>query len=217
MTPSEQLFKDLHEIAEVGEGVELLNVYRCLPVVNKASFVNIAADTITLKTTRPQLICLERDGHGVILSDILQVAVSANVAALDKEAGTVTLGSLAITNKKVGDRLTVRVEPQEMIPVEIKAEGQIASGAVIDISLNGVGILIPGTVFQLKKKIDVKLAFELPNARIETSGVVSYTKQEPGSFRAGVDFSQEVRVKAQVAHYINARRDEILAELDAAR
>jgi len=216
MTPSEQLFKDLRDIAEVGEGVELLNVYRCLPVVNKASFTNITTDTITLKTARPQLVCLERDGHCVILSDIMQVAMSADVTGLDKAAGTVTLANLAITNKKVGDRLTVRVEPQELIPVEVAAESQTASGAVIDISLNGVGILIPGTVFRLKKKMEVKLIFELPDARIETTGIVSYTKQEPGSFRAGVDFSQEVRVKALVAHYINIRRDEILGELDAA-
>jgi hypothetical protein len=216
MTPSEQLFKDLKEIARVGEGVEIMNVYRCLPIVNKASFVNIGADTVTLKTTRPQLICLERDGHAVLLSDILQVAISADVAAIDKAAETVTLGNVAITNKKVGDRLTVRVEPRELIPVIVTAEGQTASGAVIDISLNGAGILIPGTVFRLKRKMTTQLNFELPNAKIESSGIVSYTKQEPGSFRAGVDFSQDVRVKALVAQYINARRDEILAELDAA-
>jgi hypothetical protein len=216
MTPSEQLFKDLNEIARVGEGVEIMNVYRCLPIVNKASFVNIGADTVTLKTTPPQLTCLERDGYTVLLSDILQVAISANVVAMDKNAGTVTLGNVAITNKKVGDRLTVRVEPRELIPVIVTAEGQTASGAVIDISLNGAGILIPGTVFRLKRKMATQLNFELPNARIESSGIVSYTKQEPGSFRAGVDFSQDVRVKALVAQYITARRDEILAELEAA-
>jgi PilZ domain len=216
MTQSEQLIKDLREIAAVGEGIDIMNVFRCLPIVNKAAIVNIGVDTLTLKTARTQLVCLERDGHAVLLSDILQVAVSGTVTTFDKEAGTVTLNNLAITNQKVGDRLTVRVEPQELIPVIITAEGQTASGAVIDISLNGAGILIPGTVFRLKRKMVAQLNFELPNARIESSGIVSYSKQEPGSSRAGVDFSQDVRVKALVSQYIHARRDEILIELEAA-
>jgi len=62
----------------------------------------------------------------------------------------------------------------------------------------------------------VKLTLQLPNAQINAAGVVRYVKQDADSFRAGVDFSQDVRVKALVAQYITGRRAEILNELDAA-
>ena len=216
MSTTAQIIQDLKHIADVGESVELLNLYKGLPIVNRASFANIGAHDITLNTNHHQLVCLVHDGHTVILSDILQVALSADVAATDQAAGAVTLNNLAITTKKVGDRMTVRVEPHGLIPVEVSAEGQTASGAIADISLNGVGLLIPGTVFRLKRKMPVQVIFQLPNARIESAGLVRYTKQEAGSFRAGIDISQDVAIKARLAQYISGRRAEILDELDRA-
>lgn len=213
---TEAIMADLHEIANVGEGVELLNLYKGVPIVNKATFVHFEADSVTLKTQRPQLVCLERDGRTVVLSDIMQVALSAQVAAVDRSAETVTLDHLAITDKKVGDRMTVRVEPKEAISVDVTVGSQKIAAALADISMSGAGLHVQDTTYEFKKKMPVRMTFQLPGGQIDSSGIVRYAKQETDRLRVGVDLSQDIHIRAMIARYVNARRAEILGELDAA-
>lgn len=213
---TEAIMADLHEVANASESVELLNLYKGVPVVSKASFVRFDPQAVTLKTTRPQLVCLERDGRTVVLSDILQVALSAQVAALDAGAQTVTLAQLSITDKNVGDRMTVRVEPLEVIPVNLWAGDQLLAARLTDLSLNGAGLMISGSFPGLKRKMPVRLAFQLPNGPVDSEGIIRYSKQDTASIRVGVDFSENTRIRVMVADYIAARRDEIMSELGAA-
>lgn len=216
MPTPEQLIHDLKQIADVGETVELLNTYKGLPIVNKASFEKIDGGAITLKTQRQQLVCLPLEQHTVILSDILQIAIRADVSEIDPAASTVTLSNFTVTSQKVGDRMTVRVEPREPYPVGFSAQGQAARAALADISINGLGLHIPGASLGLKRRSRVQLDLKLPNASITADGEVRYVKQGPDGLRVGIDFSQDVRIKALVAQYISGRRAEILAELDRA-
>lgn len=217
MTPaSEEIIANLGQIASVNVDVELLNLYKGLPIVHKASIQKIEGSVVTLGVHKHQLTCLELDKSTVILSEIIDQAVSADVARLDKSASTVDLENFAYTSRKVGERMMVRVEPSGSIAVEVAVDGQKAAAVLADISLNGVGLHIPGAAFRLKKKMPVRLSFHLPNAEISAAGVVRYTKQGADGVRAGVDFSQDVRMKALVAQYITGRRAEILNELDAA-
>ncbi|HLF00871.1 MAG TPA: PilZ domain-containing protein [Anaerolineales bacterium] len=216
MTTIEQIIHDLKQIADVGETIELLNTYKGLPIVNKASFEKIDGGAITLKTQPHQLTCLSLEQRAVLLSDILQIAIRADVTAIDKAAGTVTLANFTVTSQKVGDRMTVRVEPREPYPVDFSAQNQTAPAALADISINGLGLHMPGAPLALKRRSKVQLTFQLPNAEISAAGEVRYVKQEPDGQRVGIDFSQDVRIKALVAQYISGRRSEILDELDRA-
>ncbi|MBM4423206.1 MAG: PilZ domain-containing protein [Chloroflexi bacterium] len=216
MKRSEQIIADLGQIASVNVEVELLNLYRGLPIVHKASIAKIEGGMVTFRVHKHQLVCLDAEKQTVILSEILQEAVGASVVALDKQTSTADLTNFVYTAQKLGERMMVRVEPKGSISVEVAADGGKAVAALADISLNGVGLRMPGVGVRLKKKMPVKLTLQLPNAQINAAGVVRYVKQDADSFRAGVDFSQDVRVKALVAQYITGRRAEILNELDAA-
>ncbi len=216
MTTSEQIIRDLALIANVGETVELLNLYQELPIVNKAAFEKIEGDAITFATHRHQLTCIEIDRRTILLSDIMQVAISAELVSLDKAAGMVTLTHFAPLNQQVGDRLTVRVAPQIPYPVILTTEGRQAPASLADITIHGLGLRLPSAEIHLTRKQPVQLLFQLPNGPISLAGEVRYIKQEGEGYRVGVDFSQEVRMKALIAQYISGRRAEILEELDAA-
>jgi hypothetical protein len=212
----ERIMADLHEVANVGEGVELLNLYKGVPIVNKASFVKFDGEVVTLKTVRPQLVCLERDRRTVVLSDILQVALSAEVTGLDPDHQTVSISHLSITDKNVGDRMTVRVEPAGVVAVDLKVDGQIVPATLVDISLNGAGLYIPGLTAPFRKKMPVQITVPLPNGQIDSTGVVRYARAATAGLRVGVDFSENIRIRAMLSQYINSRRAEILGELGSA-
>jgi hypothetical protein len=123
---------------------------------------------------------------------------------------------MTITDKNVGDRMTVRVEPAGVIAVDLKVDGQMVAATLMDISLNGAGLYIPGLTVPFRKKMPVQITIPLPNAQIDTSGVVRYARAATAGLRVGVDFSENIRIRAMLAQYLNSRRADILGELGAA-
>jgi hypothetical protein len=216
MKQSDQILFGLERVAKAGGEVELLNGYKGLPIVTKASILKIGDDTVTLKVHKHQLTCLEIEQHTYILCLELEEAASATVIELDKAAGTAGLVNFLYAGRKIGERMILRVEPKDPIAVTIQTDGQIISGNLIDISIDGAGIRLsaPAADQLLKRQSAVQVSFQLLNTRLEFSGTVAYLRTTNDANRLGVDFSADPHLKAAISQYITQRRAEIMNELD---
>ena len=218
MKQSDQILFSLERVAKADREVELLNGYKGLPIATKASILKIGDDSVTLKVHKHQLAGLEIEQHTYILCPELEEAASATVIELDKAAGTVELTNFLYAGRKIGERMILRVEPKNPIPVTIQTDGQTISGHLIDISIDGVGIRLsaPAADELLKRQSAVQVSFQLLSTRLEFSGTVAYLRTIHDANRLGVDFSEDPHLKAAISQYISQRRTEILGELDAA-
>lgn len=218
MKQSDQILFALERVAKAQGEVELLNGYKGLPIVTKASILRLGDDTAALNVHKHQLTCLEIEQHTYILCPELEEAASATVIELDKAAGTVELANFLYAGRKIGERMILRVEPKDPIPVTIQIDGQTISGNLIDLSIDGVGIRLsaPAADQLLKRQSAAQVSFQLLNTRLEFSGTVAYLKAVNDTNRLGVDFSADPHLKAAINQYIAQRRAEIMNELDAA-
>jgi hypothetical protein len=216
MKQSDQILFGLERVAKAHGEVELLNGYKGLPIVTKASILRLGGDSVTLKALKRQLACLEIEQHTYILCPELEEAASATVVELDKAAGTVDLANFLYAGRKIGERLILRVEPKDPIPATIQVEGQTLSGNLLDISIDGAGIHLSTSAADqlLKRQSAVQVSFQLLDTRLEFSGTVAYLKAVNDPDRLGVDFSADPHLKAAVSQYIAQRRAEIMNELD---
>ncbi|MEK7328418.1 MAG: PilZ domain-containing protein [Chloroflexota bacterium] len=217
MKQSDQILFGLERVAKAHGEVELLNGYKGLPIVTKSSVVRLGDGTATLNVQKRQATCLELEGHTYILCAELEEAASATVIELDKAAGKVDLANFLYAGRKIGERMILRVEPKDPIPVTIRIEGQTISGNLIDISIDGAGIHLstPAADQLLKRQSAAQVSFQLLNTRLEFSGTVAYVKAVHDANRLGVDFSEDPHLKAAINQYISQRRAEIMSELDA--
>ncbi len=216
MKQSDQILFGLERVAKAGGDVELLNGYKGLPIVTKASIVKLGEGIATLNFQKRQAACLELEGHTYILCAELEEAASATVVALDRAANTVDLANFLYAGRKIGERAIVRVEPKDEITATLQADGQTLAGLLVDISMDGVGVHLSASDIDqhLKRQLAVQVSFDLPDQKLEFTGVVAYLKTVSDAQRVGIDFSDDPHLKAVINQYVFQRRAEILNELD---
>lgn len=218
MRSNQQILADLRLMQEAGQPVELLSTYKGVPFICRAEILEIEPDKAHLKALDPSMICLRVGEQTRVLGSDYFEPARAEVLAFDLSEGLVELGGFTYVGTKLGERMIVRVEPKESIPVEIATETQNAQGELADISLNGVGLRLKSTDFTalLRPGTQVNLSLNLPTGAIQSNGtVMSVTRLDQG-FRLAVRFNQSGAEKSLIFQYLVQRRAEIEAELNQA-
>ena len=83
MNIQEQIINDLKDVANSSGEVDFMNVYKGLPIVNKAYIQAIHNNVVTFTIHKQQAACLKHDNSPLILSNSLRDAASGDVTALD--------------------------------------------------------------------------------------------------------------------------------------
>ncbi len=214
MNTQEQILYDFKDIANSGGDVDFMNVYKGLPIVNKAHIQTIHHAVITFKVHRQQAACLKHDKNPLILSNALRDAVGGEVTELDTSALTASLTNFEYAGHRIRGRMVLRVAPPEPIQVTIHADDQLFTFNMADISVEGVGVDGSPATWRPKRNSPIEIEFDLPNGHITSSGSVRYVTQELNPSRIGFDFAHGTHVRTQVNEYITQRREEILRELE---
>jgi hypothetical protein len=208
-----KIISDWKRVARAKEEVELLNVYKGLPIIFKATVDNVMQDTVRVRATTYEAICLTLTPKTTVLSHMLEEAVTANVIAVDIQAGTATLDHFRYATKQVGDRMTLRAEPKETIPVNVECSGQVLAGTLADLSVSGAGVWVPEPqAEELRPRAVVRLHLPLPLTTLDLAGVIRYLRPTAGVCRVGITFAPDAHLRS-VFDYLNHRRSEILHEL----
>ncbi|MEW5869424.1 MAG: PilZ domain-containing protein [Chloroflexota bacterium] len=215
MPSTPQIISDLRVMMGANHQLELLSSFRGVPFVCKANIESVEANRVQLKALEPSMACLEYDKHPRVLgSDYFEPAL-AKVISFDVLTGTVVLENLSYVGAKLGERMIVRVEPNEPITVKMEGDGIHSEGQLADISFSGIGVRIlyadyssslkPGTSFQV--------SMQLPNGDISMPGTVISALKTTDFYRLSIRFGPDGVHKSLIFHYLVDRRNEIEQEL----
>lgn len=211
----------LRTIQQAGEKIELLNLYKGVPIVYGATVQKLNVERVGLHIPTHEIVCLTLERSTILLNHILGEAVSADVVELDLATGEVTLGNLRYASEKVGDRMALRVRPRETVEVRLDCGGQAFNGMLADLSINGLGINFSLTnpltaQSPIRPRAVVQVGLTLPTGEaLRLPGTVRFIRMESGFNRVGVEFAQGEQMLT-VLRYIHQRQQEILGELRAA-
>ena len=208
-----KIISDWKRVARAKADVELLNVYKGLPIIYKASVDNVKEGAVQIRVPSYEAICLTLSPKTTVLSHMMEEAVNANVLAVDMRVGVATLDHFRYATKQVGDRMTLRAEPKEPLMVRLTSGGQTWDGTLADLSVSGAGVVVAQDLSQnLHVRAVVRLHVPLPLTTLDLAGVVRYVQAAAGGSRLGVTFAPDAHLRA-VFDYLNHRRSEILHEL----
>lgn len=155
------------KIAAGKNEINLINVYKGVPILYQASIVEVGPAGLRVKTERYQVVCLFHEKETFIQNNLLPDIVHARVRSLDIPRLEAVLTDFSPVPNRIGDRLMVRVAPKEPITGDVRAPRWEDSfkGELADISQNGIGIYLPrqaAHIRDLEKGSKIFLEFQIP-------------------------------------------------------
>lgn len=198
--------------------LELMNTFRGVPFICKAKVISIGDDLVEIETRDPALICLVQQKQTKVLgSDYFEPAV-ARCAWVDLINGKAALTHFSYQSTRLGERMIVRVEPKEPIPVRIETEDQSTTVELADLSLSGMGVRVESTNYStsLKPGTTVQASMQLPKEEVRLAGNILTAIKSGSAYRLSVRFLPNSPQRVTVFRYLIDRRGEIAVELQEA-
>jgi hypothetical protein len=202
----------LDYLMQVNPEIELLNFYKSCPVSIKAVIVAVeSGGFVKVKVFPPGSVCLYQNKTTVLLSTTLTEVIRAKIKRFDIVDGIVSLHDFSYLSAWTGQRMVVRVQPDQAIEIILRNENRVIHGLVADISLNGIGVLVDNPDLEDNEVIQVFLS--LPTGETVVRGMVVETIPQDGMYRIGIKFVSNSRDISFLLKYITSRRLEILDEV----
>lgn len=206
---------ELQEIFNNKQSVELFNEYKGVPIHTQAVIESIIGPVAVLLARPPESNCLALQTGTLIRHSELAHPIKAKIQNFDIIANRVELANFQEVSTRFVERVQIRVEPRNMVPVHIENGTQRIVGTLSDVSLNGVGVYISTTGYEyaLRRSDTVHIAMQLPGGWVYAQGKVKGTGKSVDFCRLSINFSEETPDNLVVQRYIASRREEILVEL----
>ena len=194
---------------------DILNAYRGVQFLCKAVLASVGQDKAIFKVSAsPCATLLEIGKRTFVLSNNLPDPLQATVASFDPASGKLELNDFTYASTNVGSRREFRVEPAEVIKLEIEFEGKTFAGRLGDISMSGAGFYVEkheGTEF--KRGAAVLINFHLPAGDALLPAILRSVEKISEGPRLAVEFTENVPQKTAILRYINQRQAEIRTEV----
>ena len=199
-----------------GRPLDLLSSFRGVPVRYQAAIQQIEPDAVIIQVAPREALCLDIEHEVVVLGEGGDEALRAAVSEVQMELARAKLTDLRYADRRLSNRLMVRVEPKAPMAVRLELAGQAVAGQVVDLSMGGLAVQVASLPeLPFKPGVTVPLAFDLPSGPVELVGLVRSVRPEADGRRLGIAFPQDAHVSAIVG-YVLQRRVEILDELEQA-
>ncbi|MBF0626104.1 MAG: heme NO-binding domain-containing protein [Magnetococcales bacterium] len=145
--PTQQMLGASREIKEIlrhGGDIKLFNLYKGVPISYPAMLLKSKDDTILVKACKTQLIATQAEGSTYISSPVIDVGLRGRVTQIDWKKQTIVLDTLTRSDGAIGERVSLRVEPEGEIPVALTLAGKKISGLLQDLSMTGMSLSVDG-------------------------------------------------------------------------
>lgn len=215
MASNPQIISDLRVIMETQHSLELMNTYKGVPFICRGKVTRIGEEQVQVETTEPTIACLiDQKQVKVLGSDYFEPSV-ASIISVDLSKGQVTLTNFSYMGSKLGERMIVRVEPKEQVPVHIENESISADGYLLDLSISGIGVMLSHERFAptLRPGTAAQISMTLPNGAVNVSATVLSDVRAADGHRLSFRFTQDGQPKVTIFRYLVDRRVEIEHEL----
>jgi len=221
MFQGDEILVWLQDYANNNRQVRLINSYRGIPVAYNASVIVVGAGHAVFGVNEYQAVCLALEGKTHIQHPESPEVLRARTVSVNVPMKEVTLTEFVKAGKSVGNRLCTRVQPREPIDAEIRIGRHLLPCQLVDISLNGVGVITLGTYtygdLGVNKGSKVQLYFMLPptHAPIQLAGQVTSVAgtEDVRQHRLGCKTFPNNNVDLLLLEYVALRRDELMREL----
>ncbi|HLF89849.1 MAG TPA: PilZ domain-containing protein [Anaerolineales bacterium] len=213
---NEMILSSWQRVAAGNHEIDLLSMYKGMPVIHRAKVNFVYEDAVHIHPFTFKSVCLTLSKKIIVLSDLLDEPISADVKTVDLATGTAVLESFSYVSGHLGDRMSPRVEPREPIEIQLESGGRAFTGKVMDLSISGAGAFVSGEgVNKLRSRSIVRFSLPLPDETLHLLGVIRHVRRTTQGSRLGIAFEPGMNLRS-VFTYINQRRAELLEELEEA-
>ena len=221
MIPLVELMRLFSQLSARNQPVLLLNTYRGVPVSHEARVISIHKGYVVFGVHPEQAACLSLEEKTYVQSELLPEVYNAHVVAVDLAKNQSILTEFTGAGTSLGKRMTVRVQPQEPIEVELYDGEHRVPGQLVDISSTGMGIFTVATYIYSDLSFDkgtkVYIDFRLPvtDDFVRLQGRINSVAHQQGTFlhRLGLSILPNPDAEPMLKRYVDLRQQEILDEL----
>jgi hypothetical protein len=152
LLPNINLYELLGQIARNRSGVKLLNVFKGLPISYDVRINTVSNSEIQVHSNRFQLACLYYQRETYLQGDELPFIVYSQVLSLHLGKEDATLTNLETMPNSIGNRMQIRVEPNEPLVASLRFNPSSPEFFVplTDISGEGAGAYFEDYMFPAK-------------------------------------------------------------------
>lgn len=219
---NEEIMEKLRANYEAQKPIQLLNVFRGIPIVHEGKLILASQGYVVLSVHGYQAVCIVLERRTYLQSDFLPRPVKASPIAVDVAHGEVVLTRFTPAGEMIGQRMSPRVQSKEVMRVQIQTDSGSLTANLADISLSGVGVFTFGALTEdqlaLKRNKMVDLNVRLLDGRppLTIKGKVTNITQDRATMlhRVGVCTYPDDDSTRLLMEYIALRQDEIMHELE---
>jgi hypothetical protein len=220
---NDQFMKFFRRLAKDNVGINLINVYKGVPIAYPAIISQVSQDSIMVKTEPFQIVCLHRERETFIQSKYFPTVIKARVVKVDFAKTFAELSEFEVVKGNIGSRRQVRVVPANPIAGVVQREGMDATfnGELADISLDGLGIYLSckdysSTIFSIDTRISIMLRLPIEGVLPPSTGetLPEYTPLQVrfDDVRARLDVPQQLEETPAIWGVDVTRRRELSSE-----
>ncbi len=221
MLNGDEILTWLQVLRDSNQPVRLINSYRGIPIAYGSRVINVGAGNAVFRINEYQTVCLSLDGKTYLHHPDFPVILRARAVSVDVPLKEATLTEFTRAGATLGKRLFTRVQPSEPIDAEIRIGDQIFPCQLVDISLNGIGVITLGTYtygdLEAVKGSKAQLYFTLPptHSLVQLTGQITSVVDTGGTkqHRLGCKTFPEDKIGLLLLDYVALRRDELMREL----
>jgi len=223
LQPKENVIAKLWETFQSHAPIRLINTFRGVPVETDAKIALISQGYLAVNAPGQQITCIALEKRTYIQCELLEHIYRAMPVAVDIHNDGLILTRFTQVGADFGKRMELRVQPHEPLRLRIFHGMTSTIASIADLSLSGVGVLMFGayTVEQvdIKRNQAINLELHLPSSTLPLllyAQVMNINQQADNSTqRLGLRIQPSEQDRETISSYINNRKEEILAELQA--
>lgn len=219
----ENVIAKLWETFQAHAPVRLINTFRGVPVEADAKIALISQGYLAVNAPGQQITCIALEKRTYIQCERLEHIYRAMPVAVDIHNDGLILTRFTQVGADFGKRMELRVQPREPLRVRLFHGITSTVASIADLSFSGVGVLMFGAYtleqVDIKRSQSVNVELHLPGAAVPLllpAQVMNINQQADNSTqRLGLRIQPSEKDRETIAGYINNRKEEIMAELQA--
>ena len=216
---SNHVFSILTYLLQAGDKLTIQIPYKALLLDQEVEILEIGDDHLILQAPNLKL-CSSIQGRIYLHASRSPQGMAASVLGLNLERGIIILTDFKFIDTPWSARRTDRVEPERTTHLQLRSGDSNVKARLADISLHGMGVLVYTKEQNLipcqsgdKFKAEIKLGSDIPQVKLDAE-LVSVHTLSPMLIRLGLATSPRGIQKTLLSQYVNARRNDILSELE---
>ncbi|HEY4744322.1 MAG TPA: PilZ domain-containing protein [Desulfuromonadaceae bacterium] len=192
-----------------------LNIYKELPVSNKAVLFDIKGKHVEFKTNQLQFAAIHHNMETIIQAPFLDASILGRLTYLDGTHHLVSLGNFSYADIHFNKRAAVRVRLKVPLNVNLSVDGNRMSGMIRDVSLHGCCVTTPaGALLGQANDIQLHLRLMHDNKTLEAHVPVRLLRIDGAPlYNCAMAFDHTVETEKVLAIFVHQRQLEIIREL----